>query len=288
MKKIQLLLAGLVLMLLLPAANAGLGASWKNIYAYYATYGFNGQLAFSIDIATMEGVYHGEFYRSDRYARLGNMPNQAWSGPGNMPAPTVNLDAFTDVGHENCPGIDSKSFYGDTDPKKWTCTRASLTLTVNGDVGGCPWIVSTKANSVSTISREDYHYYGPAGVISDCPAIPLEPYDVSWNENTVLHNKVVRLQSTGGIIEQTLPTFLMKDGKLCDGSQLDERGAYCRFISQQMTFSASGCDNANVTVTPQSHPITDKQLHDMLLRVDTTARQPINSTCRFTYILNMY
>ncbi len=33
-----------------------------------------------------------------------------------------------------------------------------------------------------------------------------------------VHNKVVRLQSTGGVIEQTLPTFLMENGKLCDGS----------------------------------------------------------------------
>ncbi|EOK4651923.1 StfH/YfcO family fimbrial adhesin, partial [Shigella boydii] len=131
-------------------------------------------------------------------------------------------------------------------------------------------------------------YIGPTKVSSSCPAVPLASYDVSWNENYVVHNKVVRLQSTGGVIEQTLPTFLMENGKLCNGNNFDERGVYCRFIAQQMTFSTSGCDNAKVTVTPEPQPITSRQLHDMKLRVDTTSRQPIDSTCRFTYILNMY
>ncbi len=68
------------------------------------------------------------------------------------------------------------------------------------------------------------------------PTVPLAPYDVSWNENSVVHNKIVRMQSTGAVIEQTLPTYLMEGGKLCDGSNYDERGAYCRFVAQQMTF----------------------------------------------------
>ncbi|MCV4684043.1 StfH/YfcO family fimbrial adhesin, partial [Escherichia coli] len=48
----------------------------------------------------------------------------------------------------------------------------------------------------------------------------------------------------------------------------------------------SGCDKAEVSVTPNRHPITDKQLHDMVVRVDTSSMQPIDSTCRFQYILN--
>ncbi|MCV5179272.1 StfH/YfcO family fimbrial adhesin, partial [Escherichia coli] len=59
-------------------------------------------------------------------------------------------------------------------------------------------------------------------------------------------------------------------------------------VAQQMTFSTSGCDDAKVTVTPEPQPITSRQLHDMKLRVDTTAQQPIDATCLFTYILNMY
>ena len=88
------------------------------------------------------------------------------------------------------------------------------------------------------------------------------------------------------MIEKTLSTHLMKDGKLCDGSQMNEEGAYCRWVAQMITFSSSGCDNANVTVAPNRHPITDKQLHDMVVRVDTSSRQPIDSTCRFQYTLN--
>ncbi|MFT2603323.1 StfH/YfcO family fimbrial adhesin, partial [Escherichia coli] len=98
--------------------------------------------------------------------------------------------------------------------------------------------------------------------------------------------KTLSLQSTGGVIEKTLSTYLMKDGKLCDGSQMNEEGAYCRWVAQMITFSSSGCDNANVTVAPNRHPITDKQLHDMVVRVDTSSRQPIDSTCRFQYTLN--
>ncbi|WP_122990034.1 StfH/YfcO family fimbrial adhesin, partial [Escherichia coli] len=48
-----------------------------------------------------------------------------------------------------------------------------------------------------------------------------------------------------------------------------------------------GCDDAKVTVTPVPHPITDRQLHDIMVRVDTSVLQPIDSTCRFQYVLNM-
>ncbi len=78
----------------------------------------------------------------------------------------------------------------------------------------------------------------------------------------------------------------MESGKLCDGRVMDDRGAYCRFVAQMITFSTSGCDSSKVTVTPNQHPITDKQLHDMVVRVDTSSRQPIDSTCRFQYTLN--
>lgn len=67
------------------------------------------------------------------------------------------------------------------------------------------------------------------------------------------------MQSTGAVIEQTLPNFL-SDGrwKTVDGSKYDERGAYCR-LPQQMTFSTSGRDDAKVTVTPEPQPITSRQ-----------------------------
>ncbi|MDA5359087.1 StfH/YfcO family fimbrial adhesin, partial [Escherichia coli] len=159
----------------------------------------------------------------------------------------------------------------------------------DSSVHGCPWLVSTHADSIDLIDPAPGTYSGRTVSNSSCPPIPLGPYDVSWNESRVVHDKTLALQSTGGIIEKTLSTYLMKDGKLCDGSKFgdtDDRGAYCRWVSQMLTFTSSGCDNAKVTVTPNRHPITDKELHDMVLRVDTTSRQPIDSTCRFQYVLN--
>ncbi|MCJ8703030.1 StfH/YfcO family fimbrial adhesin, partial [Escherichia coli] len=32
--------------------------------------------------------------------------------------------------------------------------------------------------------------------------------------------------------------------------------------------------------------VTDKQLHDIVVKVNTSSRQPIDSTCRFQYVLN--
>ncbi|HBB0895924.1 TPA: DUF2544 domain-containing protein, partial [Escherichia coli] len=41
-----------------------------------------------------------------------------------------------------------------------------------------------------------------------------------------------------------------------------------------------------VTVTPIEQAVTDKKLHDIVVRVDTSSMQPIDSSCRFQYILN--
>ncbi|MCQ4942581.1 StfH/YfcO family fimbrial adhesin, partial [Escherichia coli] len=66
----------------------------------------------------------------------------------------------------------------------------------------------------------------------------------------VAHSNVLSLQSRGGTIEKTLPTFLMESGKICDGRVMDDRGAYFRFVAQMITFSTSACDSSKVTVTP--------------------------------------
>lgn len=46
------------------------------------------------------------------------------------------------------------------------------------------------------------------------------------------------MQSTGAVIEQTLPTYLMEGGKLCDGSKYDERGLlpFCRTADDLLHF----------------------------------------------------
>lgn len=70
------------------------------------------------------------------------------------------------------------------------------------------------------------------------------------SENYVSHNKALQLQSTGSTITTTLSTYLMENGKLCDGSVFDSRGAYCRAVSELLTFTSYGCDKSTVTVTP--------------------------------------
>lgn len=277
MKKMRLLLGFILSLFLLPSVQA---ETFKNVMVYYGGYGYNAQIQVELTVATATGVYYAKYYQSDRIAKVGNVPLQEWNGPAGVNAPSISFSESTEVNLSFCPGIHDTS-------DVLLCYREPLTITVDGTLGGCPWIISSKISSRSRIKFVWYEYFGPQTVISVCSPVPLEPYDVSWNEDRVVHDKVVRLQSNGQVIEQTLPTFLMKDGKLCDGSKFDEEGSYCRYVSQQISFSFSGCDNANVTVTPVAHPITDRQLHDMNLRVDTTAEQPIDSTCRFQYILNM-
>ncbi|EIQ28147.1 hypothetical protein SB96558_3169 [Shigella boydii 965-58] len=86
----------------------------------------------------------------------------------------------------------------------------------------------------------------------------------------------------------TLSTYLMEGGRLCDGSNFsdndgsnfsdndgsnfsdnDGRGAYCRAVSELLTFTSYGCDKSTVTVTPTRHPVTDKVLHDIVVNVNT-------------------
>ena len=79
-------------------------------------------------------------------------------------------------------------------------------------------------------------------------------------------------------------TYLSDTGCLeIQGASL---GAYCRAVSELLTFTSYGCDKSTVTVTPTRHPVTDKVLHDIVVNVNTSSGQPIDSTCRFQYVLN--
>ncbi|EYD85039.1 TPA: StfH/YfcO family fimbrial adhesin [Escherichia coli] len=280
MKKIRLLICLLGLLLLNSAAKAD--TTFKNVqtYAGYFGSGTDTQLVFYVDVLTPEGAYHGEYYQNGKkFVANADVPNRSWNGPG--PAPKLYSHRGLDTSKSSCVGISSNS--------GWSCNSIPLDITVTGETHGCPWLVTTRIFSVTTnraAPPDDTQYLGPKANQSTCPTEPVEPYDISWSENSVIHSKLINLKSTGGIIEQTLSTYLMRDNRLCDGSQFDERGAYCRFMAQLMTFSAQGCDNSKVSVTAIEHPITDRQLHDMVIRVDTSSRQPIDATCRFQYILN--
>lgn len=258
----------------------------KKVAELYVPMGYSTYLTktqFYLKILTPEAVEYGVYKQHSTVLKNENLDLVTWSGSST--APTLKVARVTVLPSKApCPGL--AEFDALSDRADWICEELTLEVYTDEDLHGCPWLVSSYVES-SQPYYEPGIYVGPNKVSSVCPGVPLDPYDISWNENNVVHDKVLRLQSTGSTIETSLSTFLMKDGKLCNGSQYDERGAYCRWVSEMITFTFSGCDNSKVTVTPTRHPVTDKQLHDMLVRVDTTSQQPLESTCRFQYILNM-
>lgn len=198
----------------------------------------------------------------------------SWTGSG--PAPTLVITDYDTINNSHCPGIDTDLF---------RCAYMTFKVTVASDNYGCPWIASFYSYT-NLPGYFDGSYTSPTVHNSICPTIPVASYDISWSENYVSHNKALQLQSTGSTITTTLSTYLMENGKLCDGSVFDSRGAYCRAVSELLTFTSYGCDKSTVTVTPTRHPVTDKELHDIVVKVNTSSRQPIDSTCRFQYVLN--
>ncbi|HAU9489849.1 TPA: DUF2544 domain-containing protein [Escherichia coli] len=250
---------------------------------------FLAKIVFSLEVVTPAGMYTGTYQSHNPYMlQVGNLDLISWNGPSSIPAPTIYLDHSDEKDISFCPGL---AGIPSTNGRGWDCYAADLKVTVTGEVQGCPWLVSSQITTTDQ-GAVGATYIGPKVHNSACPSIPLTTYDVSWDENTVKHKKTLNLQSAdavGGIIETTLSTYLMESQKLCDGSDFQNpRGANCRFVAQMITFTASGCDDAKVTVTPVPHPITDKQLHDIVVRVDASALQPIDSTCRFQYVLNMF
>ncbi|RZN20423.1 MULTISPECIES: StfH/YfcO family fimbrial adhesin [unclassified Escherichia] len=274
MKKLRHVFCLLVLILMVPTAMAS--TIFRDMHTLMG-YAGNGNTAiwYELNVQTLSGVYQGTYHRDGYTLYTGDIPNISWNGPGT--APEINVKSGDYIDSSNCPGLPTSGGF--------SCSKVIMDIIVEGDPGSCPWIVTsnikTQARATGTV------YLGPSAFNSTCPPVPLDPYDVSWSPNSVVHSKLLSLKSTGGVIENTLPTFLMKDGKLCDGSQFNERGAYCRFISQMITFTSYGCTDSKVTTIPNRHAITDKQLHDIVVRVDTTTPQPIDSTCRFQYVLNM-
>ncbi|MCZ0305501.1 StfH/YfcO family fimbrial adhesin [Escherichia coli] len=255
------ILRWLFALVMLMSATEALAAGHR-VEVYYGTDGdWLSRTTFSLKIMMPSAVYDGE-YASDRTLRTGDyLQNTSWNGP--PPAPTVKLVGLNSANASSCPGL----------PSGWACAGFVFEVIISADIESyfsCPWLV-IMSDTVTTPGGVAYK--GPDGRATLCSTVSVAPYDVSWNENYVSKSKLLTLQSTGGVVEKTLSTYLMKDGKLCDSSQM-------------ITFTATGCDKAEVTVIPNRHPITDKQLHDMVVHVDTSSMQPIDSTCRFQYVLN--
>ncbi len=162
----------------------------------------------------------------------------SWTGSG--PAPTLTLVDYNTTNNSFCPGINTTLFQ---------CGYETFKVTVQSDNYGCPWIAS-----FYEVSDQGAYgiYTGPTDHATACPTIPVTSFDISWNENYVSHSKALQLRVNGSTITTTLSTYLMQDGKLCDGSVFDNRGAYCRVVSELLTFTSYGCDKSTVTVSPTS------------------------------------
>ncbi|EFM7859498.1 TPA: StfH/YfcO family fimbrial adhesin [Escherichia coli] len=280
MKRWTLFFASLMLLVLnvvgTPKSYAGdklMSSSFDSVRIYYAMdtiTGIASSIVLNVTVVTPGEVAYGKY---SFLARKGDtLPRISWTGSG--PAPTLVITDYDTINNSNCPGIDTDIF---------RCAYMTLKITVASDNYGCPWIASFY--SYTNLSGFG-SYTSPTVHNSICPTIPVASYDISWSENYVSHNKALQLQSTGSTITTTLSTYLMENGKLCDGSVFDSRGAYCRAVSELLTFTSYGCDKSTVTVTPTRHPVTDKELHDIVVKVNTSSRQPIDSTCRFQYVLN--
>ncbi len=246
-------------------------ATFDSVKIYYGM----GRAGFTTGALTCHCVNPGEVaygvYNTTGY--IGTDAVVSWTGSG--PAPTLTLVDYSSTDNSFCHWINTTLF---------RCAYETFKVTVQSDNYGCPWIASFYEVS-------DQHAYGiytgPTDHATACPTIPVTSFDISWNENYVSHSKALQLQSNGSTITTTLSTYLMQDGKLCDGSVFDNREHTAAWLPTGcVNLYPYGCDKSTVTVSPTRHPVTDKQLHDIVVKVNTSSRQPIDSTCRFQYVLN--
>lgn len=145
MKKTNLLFRLLILMVFMLGSRAGMGQTFRNVYIYYATFGWNSQVELYLDVAEVSSVYYGTYYQSNYVMTLGNLPNRTWTGTGSSPAPTITVKDGTIVNNSFCPGMEAL----EAKDSRWECLKLPLDITVDGDVGGCPWLVSIRATSQS-------------------------------------------------------------------------------------------------------------------------------------------
>ena len=82
---------------------------------------------------------------------LGNLPNRTWTGTGSSPAPTITVKDGTTVNNSFCPGMEAL----EAKDSRWECLKLPLDITVDGDVGGCPWLVSIRATSQVVVGSVD-------------------------------------------------------------------------------------------------------------------------------------
>ncbi|MCV5526334.1 adhesin, partial [Escherichia coli] len=73
-----------------------------------------------------------------------NVPLVSWTGQGT--APELHLeDARTILPTSRCPGLEE--YDARTPQTTWACVEMKVTVFYDGDMHGCPWIVSSYVKS---------------------------------------------------------------------------------------------------------------------------------------------
>ncbi|APV89923.1 MULTISPECIES: fimbrial adhesin StfH [Enterobacteriaceae] len=260
------------------SAKPMLKATFGSTTLYYGigpSYG-DRSIILNSTITTPDGVYYGSWKFSVPSYAGSSASLISWTGPS--PAPTIVLRSYDNsVSKSNCKNL----------PSSWGgCGSYTVDITVQSDDYGCPWLAATHSTAADMISGETYST--PDTRSSVCPKVPVETFDISWDPNVSKQKTTLMFDATGGTINSTLHTYLMEGGKLCDGSKFDERGAYCRFVSSGITLNVLGCDRSLVKTSAVVHPITDVELHDINVSVNTSniGSGQFTSTCSFQYIID--
>lgn len=244
--------------------------------------GANRRTELDVRVTTPIGVYYGVWNVG---GMVGGRPGErvpliSWSGPSDFPAPEITLVNYENrhVPRERCGHL----------PDNWQeCAYFTLDINVAADDYGCPWLASSHIISTDIFYASET--YSPPDVRdSICPVVPLDTFDISWSPDGPQHETSLRFDATGGTVTSTLHTYLLENNKLCDGGQMDKRGAYCRYVSSGITLNVLGCDKSEVTTTAVAHAITDAELHDINVSAKTNniGSGQFSSTCSFQYILD--
>ncbi|EBG5294607.1 DUF2544 domain-containing protein [Salmonella enterica subsp. enterica] len=245
--------------------------TYDNIVLYYGLYSVGITThKFYVDFTTTTTMIHGECTMPP-YAN--SYFDCSWT-PSGVGAPTIILtDYDKGIPKSYCPGLPADN---------WIC-ESGTTRVIIEDQDFCPWSMRVYTLSQSR-SVPTAIYTGPNSMVSGCK-VNVAPYDISWNRDSVDHEIQLNLKSTGGIITKDLHTYLMKDNQLCDGSKMDERGAYCRYVNTFTKMTPAGCGDGRVTATAVAKGVNETALHDITLNINTTSAAPINTTCEFLYVM---
>lgn len=77
---------------------------------YIEEHGVYTQVDFILDVVTSEGAYHGEYYQDGKKLLTGTVPNSVWTGPGNIPAPALEVAGQShNANDSDCPGLNALS-----------------------------------------------------------------------------------------------------------------------------------------------------------------------------------